>query len=152
MMNQILAPVVLSGAVVGALALSTTAGAGTPAPTPAPTPNASATTPAHAGRGAARTWLKAHRKELRAAGVTIGATAIGITPQVPATDLKAGTSVAAVAGQHNVSVATVVGAPDTVAVAEVNQAVGNHKLTLGQATRVEAKLPGLLTTWVNHAF
>ncbi|HEX7442707.1 MAG TPA: hypothetical protein VF320_02405 [Acidimicrobiales bacterium] len=148
MMKQILAPVVLSGAVVGALALSTTAGAGTP--TPAPT--AAATTPAHAGRGAARVWLKAHRKELRAAGVTISAKTIGITPQALAADLKAGTSVAAVAGQHNVSVATVVGALDDAAVSEVNQAVGSHKLTQGEATRIVAGLPGLLTTWVNHTF
>jgi len=146
MMKQILAPVVLSGAVVGALALSTTAGAATPAPAPA----ASATDSAHAGRGAAHAWLKAHRRELRAAGVTISAKAIGITPQTLAADLKAGTSVAAVAGQHNVSVATVVGALDTAAVAEVNQAVGSHRLTQGQADRIEAKLPGLLTTWVNH--
>ena len=148
MMKQILAPVVLSGAVVGALALSTTAGAATPAPTSA----ASATAPTHAGRGAAHAWLKAHRKELRAAGVTVSAKAIGITPRALAADLKAGTSVAAVAGQHNVSVATVVGALDNAAVAEVNQAVGSHRLTQGQATRIEAKLPGLLTTWVNHTF
>ena len=152
MMKQILAPVVLSGAVVGALALSTTAGAATPIPTPTPTPAASATAPTHAGRGAAHAWLKAHRKELRAAGVTVSAKAIGITPQALAADLKAGTSVAAVAGQHNVSVATVVGALDNAAVAEVNQAVGSHRLTQGQATRIEAKLPGLLTTWVNHTF
>jgi hypothetical protein len=148
MIKKFLAPVVMSGAVVGALALSTTAGAGTPTPTA----SASATTPAHAGKGAAHAWLKAHRKELRAAGVTISAKTIGITPQALAADLKAGTSVAAVAGQHNVSVTTVVDALDQAAVTAVNQAVGNHKLTNAQATRIEAKLPGRLTMWVNHTF
>ena len=146
MMKQILSPFVLSGAVVGALALSTTAGAGTP------TPTASAKTATHAGRGAAHVWLKAHRKELRAAGVAISAKAIGITPQALATDLKSGTSVAAVAGRHTVSVATVVGALDGAAVVEVDQAVASHKLTPAQATRIEAKLPGFLTTWVHHTF
>jgi len=148
MMRQILAPVVLSGAVVGALALSTTAGAGTPTPTP----TASATAPVHAGKGAAHAWLKAHRKELRTAGVAISAKAIGITPQALAADLKAGTSVAAVAGQHDVRVTTVVGALDQAAVAAVNQAVDSHELTQAQASRIEAKLPGRLTTWVNHTF
>ena len=84
--------------------------------------------------------------------MTISAKAIGITPQALAADLKAGTSVAAVAGQHNVSVVTVVGALDSAAASEVNQAVGTHKLTQAQATRIEARLPGLLTTWVNHTF
>jgi len=148
MMKQFLVPVALSGAVVGALALSTTAGA----VTPTPTPTASAAAPAHAGKGAAHAWLRAHRKELRTAGVTISATTIGITPQALAADLKAGTSVAAVAGQHNVPVATVVGALDRAAVVEVNRAVGTHRLTQAQANRIEARLPGRLTVWVNHTF
>ena len=49
MLKKLLVPVVMSGAVVGALALGATAYAATPAPTPA-----TATTPAHAGKGTAR--------------------------------------------------------------------------------------------------
>ena len=148
MKKQFLVPVAVSGAVVGALALGTTAGA----VTPTPTPTVSAAAPAQAGKGAAHAWLKAHRKQLRRAGVTISATTIGITPQALAADLKAGTSVAAVAGQHNVTVATVVGALDRAAVTAVNQAVGTHRLTQAQANRIEARLPGRLTVWVNHTF
>ena len=149
MLKKLLVPVVMSGAVVGALALGTTAFAGTSAPTTAPHV---ASTGAHAGKGAVRAWLETHRKELRRAGVTISATTIGITPQALATDLKAGSSVADVAGQHDVSVATVVGALASAATAKVNQAVGNHRLTQARATKIEAKLPGLLTKWVNHTF
>lgn len=147
MLKKLLVPVVMSGAVVGALALGTTAYAATPAPAPT-----ASTTPAHAGSGAARAWLRAHRKELRAAGVTISAKTIGITPQALAADLMAGGSVATVAGQHDVSVPTVVGALDSAATAKVNQAVGNHQLTQARATKIEARLPGLLTAWVSHTF
>jgi hypothetical protein len=147
MLKKLFVPVVTGGAVVGVLALGTTAYAATPAPTPT-----TATTPAHTGKGAARAWLRTHRKELRAAGVTNSATTIGITPQALAADLKAGASVATVAGQHNVSVPTVVAALDSAATAKVNQAVGDHQLTQARATKIEARLPGLLTTWVNHTF
>ena len=149
MLKKLLVPVVMSGAVVGALALGTTAFAGTSAPTASPH---LASTGAHAGKGAARAWLKTHRKELRRAGVTISATTIGITPQALAADVKAGSSVADVAGQHNVSVAAVVGALDSAATAKVKQAVRNHRLTQARATKIEARLPGLLTKWVNHTF
>lgn len=149
MLKKLLVPVVMSGAVVGALALGPVASAGASAPTP---PSQLANTGANAGKGAARTWLKNHRRELRRAGVTISATTIGITPQALAADLKAGSSVADVAGQHHVSAATVVGALDSAATAKVNQAVGNHRLTQARATKIEAGLPGLLTTWVNHTF
>ncbi len=57
-----------------------------------------------------------------------------------------------VAGQHQVSVATVVAALDNAATAKVNQAVGDHRLTQARATKIEAGLPGLLTKWVNHTF
>ena len=147
--KKFLAPVVMGGAVAGALALGTSAYAGTPTPTATSTAPAAATTPGH---GAGHGWLRAHRKELRAAGVVVSAKAIGITPQALAADLRAGTSVAAVAGQHNVTVATVVGALDSAATAKVNQAVGDHKLTSAQAAKIEAKLPGLLNKWVNHTF
>ncbi len=50
------------------------------------------------------------------------------------------------------SVTTVVDALDQAAVAAVNQAVGHHQLTQVQASRIEAKLPGRLTRWVNHTF
>ena len=152
MLKRVLAPLAIGGTVVGALALGAPAYAGTPAPTtPAPTTSAP-TAAAHAGNGAARTWLKSHRKQLRAAGVVISAKTIGITSQALVADLKAGSSVAAVAGQHNVTVATVVGALDSAATARLNQAVGNHTITQAQAANVEAKLPAFLTKWVNHTF
>lgn len=147
MLKRVLAPMVIGGTVVGALALGVPAYATTPAPTTS-TPAAAA----HTASGAPRTWLRAHRKALRAAGVAISAKTIGITPQALVADLKAGTSVAAVAGQHNVSVSTVVGALDSAATARLNKAVGNHKITQDQANKVEAKLPAFLTKWVNHTF
>ncbi len=84
MLNKLLVPVVMSGAVVGALALGPTASAGASAPTASPHV---VSTGAGTGRGAARAWLKNHRRELRRAGVTISATTIGITPQTLAADL-----------------------------------------------------------------
>ena len=146
MFRKIIIPVVMSGAVLGGLALGSTAYAGTPTTAPA------ASVTAHAGKGAARAWVKAHHKGLRAAGITISAKTIGITPQALAADLKAGTSVAAVAGQHNVSVQSVVDALDSAATAKVNQAVASHRLTQARASKIEARLPVVLNKWVNHTF
>ncbi len=149
MFKKIIAPVALGGAVLGAAVLGGVATAGA-ATTPAPT--AATTAPSTAGKGQGRAWLRAHRKELRKAGLEVSAKTIGISPQDLRSDLKAGNSIAGVASQHNVSAQTVVNALVSTADNRINQAVTDHKLTQTQAQAIEAKLPARFTKVVNHTF
>ncbi len=142
MLKKIIAPVVIGGALLGGVATAGTAYAAT----------APASTAAHTGTGQGRAWLRAHRKELRKAGLDLSAKTIGVTPQALRADLKAGNSVAGVATQHNVSPQTVVNAVVGAADSRLNQAVTDHQLTSTQAGKIEAKLPGLVTKVVNHTF
>jgi hypothetical protein len=144
MLKKLVAPVVIGGALLGGVAAGGTAYAAAP--------TNSATTPSHAGKGPLRTWVRAHRKELRKAGLTVSAKAIGITPQALAADLKAGNSIAGVASQHNVNPQTVVTALVNAADARVNQAVTAGKLTSTQASNIESRLPTTVTKIVDHTF
>ncbi len=98
----------------------------------------------------ARAWLRAHRRELRTSGVKVGAKAIGIAPKELATELRSGRSIAQVAGEHGVSAQTVVNALVTAADAQVDQAVGNHRLTSAQATRIKSLLPARMARALSH--
>lgn len=142
MLKKVIAPVVIGGALLGGVAITGTAYAAT----------APASTAAHDGKGQIEAWVRAHRKELRKAGLDLSAKTIGITPQALRADLKAGNSVAGVATQHNVSPQTVVNAVVSAADSQINQAVTGHQLTSTQASKIEAKLPGWVTKVVNHTF
>jgi hypothetical protein len=145
LLKKYVAPIVIGAALLGSVATAGVASASTP--TAAVT--ATAPTGSHA---AAKAWLKAHRRQLRKAGLAISAKAIGVTSKELATELRSGKSIAQVAGEHNVSAQTVVTDLTTAADAKINQAVTDHKLTATQAAKINAALPGLLTKAVNHVF
>ncbi len=145
MLKKLVAPVVIGGALLGGVAAGGTAYAA------APTTSAT-TTPHHAGKGPLRSWVRAHRKELRKAGLTISAKAIGITPQALAADLKAGNSIAGVASQHDVNPQTVVTALVSAADARVDQAVNAGRLTSTQGSNIGSRLPTVVTKIVDHTF
>jgi hypothetical protein len=142
MLKRIIAPVVIGGVLLGGVAATGTAFAATP----------SATAQAQTGKGAAKAWIRAHRKELRKDGLDVSAQTIGITPQVLKADLKAGNSVAGVATQHNVSPQTVINALVSAADNQGNKAVTANKLTSTQANKIEALIPARVTKAVNHTF
>jgi hypothetical protein len=148
MFTKLIAPVLVGGALLGSVAVGGTAFAATPA-TPAPAAHAAAH-PAHAATHAGRAWLKAHRRALRRSVVVISASTIGVTPEALVTELRSGTSIAQVAGQHDVSASTVESALVTAADAEVAKAVTAHELTQAQADRITAALPARITKVVDR--
>lgn len=144
MLKKFIAPIVIGGALLGGVAATGTAYAATP------TTSSAAQT--HTAKGAAKGWVRSHRKELRKAGLEISAKTIGITPQVLRADLKAGNSVAGVATQHNVSPQSVINAVVSAADSQINQAVTDQKLTQAQANKLEAAIPSRVTKAVDHTF
>lgn len=148
MLRKTLASLAVGGIMVGGTVGLVGVGAASAA-TPAPT--ATTATSKTAGHPF-RAWLKAHRKEIRQAFVTTSAKAIGVTPQQLVSELRSGKSVAQVAGEHNVSVQTVVGALVQAADAKINQAVADHQLTSAQGSKLESLVPGWATKAVNHTF
>jgi hypothetical protein len=149
MLNKRIAPVVLSAALLGSLAVGGVAVAAAPAPA---AHAAAGTAGTHTGTHAARTWLKAHRKALRKAAITISATTIGITPQALVAELKSGKSIAQVAGEHGSSGQAVVTALTTAADAQVADAVTAGTLTSAQGAKIDARLPVRIAKLVNHVF
>jgi hypothetical protein len=145
MLKKTLASIVIGGVMLGGAASGATAYAGTPAP-------ATATATASTGNQQLRTWIRAHRREIRKAVVATSAKAIGVTPAALVTELRSGKSIATVAGEHNVSAQTVVNDLTSAADAKITQAVANHKLTPAQASKIEAALPARLAKLVNHTF
>jgi hypothetical protein len=145
MFRKLGASVAIGGALLGGLAMTGTAYAATPTP-------AASASPSHATKGQLKHWLRTHRKEIRKAGLDISAQTIGVSPQVLATDLKAGNSIAGVATQHGVSTQTVVNALVTAADGKINQAVSSGKLTQTEANAIEAKVPSLVSKAVDHTF
>ncbi len=156
MLKKLIAPVVLSGALLGSLAVGGVAFAAAPATpaTPAAAPAATAVTSAthhtDAGKGKLRAWLRAHRKVIRAKVVAISAATIGVTPPALVAELKTGKSIAQVATEHNVDPTTVVTALSKAADTVVAQAVTDHKLTQAQADRIDALLPARITKIVDR--
>jgi short-subunit dehydrogenase len=143
-LKKFIAPILAGGVLLGAVAATGTAYAAAP--------TASAAAPAHAGKSAVRTWLRAHRREIRRDGVAISAKTIGVTPTTLVSELRSGKSIADVAGEHGVSAASVVGALTSAADARINKLVASKKLTSAEATKIEAALPSYLTKAVNHTF
>jgi len=144
--NKVIAPIVIGGALLIGVASAGTAAAGTPTSTPA------ATATAKAGTHTVRTWVRAHRREIRRFGVVTSAKAIGVTPKALVAELRTGTSIAAVAAAHGVGAQTVVNDLVTAADARIDQAVTGHKLSAATAKAIEAALPGYVTKAVNHTF
>ncbi|HVC67181.1 MAG TPA: hypothetical protein VND44_06260 [Acidimicrobiales bacterium] len=148
MLKKLIAPVAVSGALLGSLVVGGAAYAAAPT-TAAP---AAAHAAAHHTDGKARTWWKAHRRSIRAKTLAVSAATIGITPKALATELRTGKSIAQVAAEHNVSAASVIGALTSAADAKVATAVKAGKLTQAQAGKVTAALPARITKAVNHVF
>ncbi len=142
MLKMLVAPVVVTGALLAGVAGGTAAYASTPSTAPA-----AAT--AHSGKHTLQTWLRDHRVKLRHEGVVISAATIKVTPEALVAELKTGKSIAEVAGEHNVSAQTVLNALDGAATAKINKAVTNHRLTQTEANRIEALLPKYLTKAIN---
>ncbi len=133
---------ILVGGAVGAVGAGT-ASAATPAPA------ATSTTSGHG----VKTWLKAHRKEVRRAFIATSAKAINnMTPQALAAELHSGKSVAQVAGEHGVSPQTVINALVQGADAKISQAVAAHQLTTAQGSKLQSRVPGWATKAVDHTF
>jgi hypothetical protein len=142
MLKKLIAPVVIGGVLLGSLAMGGVATAATPPTAPA----------AHVRAHEARQWLRAHRKGLRAEGLTISASTIGLAPQTLKSDLKSGKSIAQVAATNGSSAAAVESALTTAADAAVTQAEKAGTLTAAQAGKFEAKLPARIDKLVNHVF
>ena len=140
--NKVIASTLAGLALVGTIAVGGGAVAG------AATTATSAVSQTVAPQGG-HSWLKAHRKEIRAAGGKTVATTIGISTDELKQDLKNGQSIAEIATAHNVD-------PQTVATALVNQidaridkAVTDGKLTQAQADKAKAKVPTIAGKLVN---
>ena len=146
-MRKTLVSVLLAGSLAagGAVAFtSLSAGATTATPTAA---SASATT--------AKTTTAKHpliRKAIRRAVVRISAKTIGVTPADLVQELKAGKSIADVAGEHNVQASTVVNALVKAGDQELTKLVKNHRITAARAKKIAARLPALATKVVNKHF
>jgi hypothetical protein len=144
MFKKLIAPVAVGGVLLGSLAMGGVASAATPT---------SVTTPAaHVAGSKAHRWVRAHRKGLRAEGLDISATTIGITPQALKADLQSGKSIAQVASANGSSGTAVESALTSAADAFVNKAQSSGKLTAARASAVEARLPARIDKIVNHVF
>jgi hypothetical protein len=144
--TKFVAPAVVAGLLLGGGVAATAGTASAAAPAPA---TAAATTGTH---HAVKVWLRAHRRQLRKAGLAISAKAIGVTPAALRTELTSGKSVAEVAGEHGVSAQTVVNALISAADTRIGQAVTAGTLTSTEAAAIKAALPARLTKAVNHVF
>ena len=154
MLKKFIAPLVLSGALLGSITIGGAASAGTP--TSITTDNGTSSTtstvsaPAGAHKHAVHAWLKANRKSLRKAAVTISAATIGITAQALVTELKSGMSIAQVAVEHHSTAQAVIDALTAAADARVAQAVSAGTLTQHQGVKISAALAAHVVKLVNH--
>lgn len=100
----------------------------------------------------ARQWLRDHRRQIVRDVLAVSAKTIGIPASELAGDLKAGSSIAAVASAHDVAPTTVVDALVTGAKAKVAKAVADHRITAATGARIDAALPDLFTRVVHRTF
>jgi hypothetical protein len=143
--KKLIAPVIVGAVLVGGAGGAAVANAATV--TPAATTHVSAGS--HLGL---KRWLRDHRREVRRAVVAISAKTIGVSPQNLVSELRSGKTIAEVATDHNVSSQSVIDALVHAADARISQAVTNHKLTSSEASKIEAKVPGLAAKVANHQF
>lgn len=97
-------------------------------------------------------WLRAERRELRAAVVRISASTIGISGPTLLSALRSGQSIAQVAATHGVSSQQVVQALVTAGDARIARAVANGRLTQVRGAKLSSVLPRLATRVVNRTF
>ena len=143
MFKKFVAPVVIAGVLLGGATAATAGVASAASPTTASAP---------AGHHALKSWIRAHRRQIRQAALAVSAKSIGISPQALRAELKSGKSVAQVAGEHGVAAQTVIGALVAAADARIDQAVTNHKLSSDLATKIKDALPARVAKAVNHVF
>ena len=143
MFKKFVAPVVIAGVLLGGATAATAGVASAASPTTASAP---------AGHHALKSWIRAHRRQIRQAALAVSAKSIGISPQALRAELKSGKSVAQVAGEHGVAAQTVIGALVDAADARIDQAVTNHKLSSDLATKIKGALPARVAKAVNHVF
>ncbi len=151
MFKKVIAPIIISATLLGGVAIAGNAYASAAAATAKAAPHSTAAS-THPGAHALRAWLRAHRRQIRRAGVAISAQTIGLTPQDLVTELRSGTSIADVAAEHNVGAQTVVDALVSAADSKITTAVSDHKLSSTVAAKIEAALPGRVTKAVDHTF
>jgi urease alpha subunit len=141
--KKFVAPVVIAGVLLGGATAATAGVASAASPTTASAP---------AGHHALKSWIRAHRRQIRQAALAVSAKSIGISPQALRAELKSGKSVVQVAGEHGVAAQTVIGALVAAADARIDQAVTNHKLSSDLATKIKDALPARVAKAVNHVF
>ena len=82
-------------------------------------------------------FVRAHRRKIEKAVVTISSNAIGDTPAQLVSELRSGKSIAQVAGEHSVTAQTVETDLGNAADAQINQAVTAKKLSSTTASTIE---------------
>jgi hypothetical protein len=89
-----------------------------------------------------------HARGLFGAGLDTAAKALGITTDELRTELRAGTSIATIAGEKNVPVDTVIDA----LVAEAKAELAEHELPAGRTAPTDAEIRDAITKMVNGEF
>jgi hypothetical protein len=111
------------------------------------------------GTGSGAAQAQGHpglRREARRGAAKIVLAATNQTPQALRDYLKGGGTVAGFITEHGASVDDVSTSLVNAATAKINAAVASGKITQDKATKIEDKLPGLVTklmnrTWGQHA-
>ena len=119
MFKKVIAPIIISATLLGGVAIAGNAYASAPATSAQAAPHSAAAS-TESGAQLLRAWLRAHRRQIRRAGVAISARTIGVTPQDLVTELRSGKSIADVAAEHDVSAQTVVDALVAAADSKIN--------------------------------
>ena len=147
MLKKVILPLVVCSMLLGGVASAGIAGAAVPTAVTATTPGKSA----HPAKSA-KQWLTSHRSQVRRVVVSAGAKAIGVTRRDLVNTLRTGKTISEVAAEHDVKTSTVVTALVKSADTEMAKAVANHRLTSTEASKLEARVPGLVAKLVNHQF
>jgi hypothetical protein len=150
--KKVIAPIIISATLLGGVAIAGNAYASAPAATAQGAAHSTAASTQPGAHHPLRAWLRAHRRQIRRAGVAISAQTIGVTPQDLATELRSGKSIADVADEHNVSAQKVVNALVAAADSTITTAVSDHKLDSTRAAKIEAAVPAWVTKAVDHTF
>jgi polyhydroxyalkanoate synthesis regulator phasin len=103
--------------------------------------------PGH-GRGGRGTNLRAAK--IRAEGLSVAATTIGISEDALRTELRSGSTVAQVATAHTIDPQKVIDALVADATQHIDQAVTDGKLSADQAAKVKSTLVVRITRFVNE--
>ena len=147
MLQKFIAPVVLSGALLGSIAAGGVAAASTPSSS-----GAVIVVGSSSGQHAARAWLSAHQKALHARALAVSAATLGMTQKALLTELRTGKSITQVARERGVSTQKLLAALTAASKARVKGAVARHRLNRKQAQRVDALLPAYLNKLITRVY